>query len=215
MLRPGGHKPPATRLPAVPVRTPVTGSPATATAAAATPKPFKVTPDQTVSGQIKNIIASGSPLMQQAETNAKNLMNQRGLINSSQAITAGQSALYWSGRADRRGGCEHLCQSRDRHDQRAKRRARRGGGCEEHRRFAECARKTRPASSPALRTRLRHGPADRGSTNIAEIQSSTSKAIANLQSNTTLTAQDKQNAGQQLIASIQSNTALSQTDKQT
>lgn len=59
-----------------------------------TPGKFTVTPDQTVAGQIKNIIASGSPLMQQAIAGANEQMNQRGLINSSQAITAGQGALY-------------------------------------------------------------------------------------------------------------------------
>ena len=78
----------------------VTGyNPATATAATApstayNPNAFTVTPNQTVAGQIQNIIASGSPLMQQATANAQNMMNERGLINSSQAITAGQGALY-------------------------------------------------------------------------------------------------------------------------
>lgn len=78
---------------------PVTGyNPATANASTAgttnyNPNAFSVTPNQTVAGQIQNIIASGSPLMTQAETNAKNMMNQRGLINSSQAITAGDSAV--------------------------------------------------------------------------------------------------------------------------
>ena len=78
---------------------PVTGyNPATATAATApstnyNPNAFSVTPNQTVAGQIQNIIASGSPLMTQAQTNAMNTMNERGLINSSQAITAGQNAV--------------------------------------------------------------------------------------------------------------------------
>lgn len=78
---------------------PVTGyNPASATASTAktsayTPNPYNVTPNMTAASQIKDIIASGSPLMQQAEASAKNMMNQRGLINSSQAITAGQSAV--------------------------------------------------------------------------------------------------------------------------
>lgn len=82
-----------------------TGAPVTsynpATSAASTPgtvgysvKPFEVTPEQTVVGQIKDIIAAGSPLMQQAEANARMVMNQRGLLNSSTAITAGHRALY-------------------------------------------------------------------------------------------------------------------------
>lgn len=69
-------------------------NPSSATAYGAAPSAFTVAPNQTVSGQISNIIASGSPLMQEATANANQQMNQRGLINSSQAITAGQSALY-------------------------------------------------------------------------------------------------------------------------
>ena len=59
----------------------------TSSATGSTPNAFTVKPDQTVSGQISNIIASGSPLMQQAEANARNLMNERGLINSSPWMT--------------------------------------------------------------------------------------------------------------------------------
>lgn len=73
--------------------TPASGTASTAATAAYDPKAFQVTPDQTVVSNIKNIIDSGSPLMQQAESRAKDLMNSRGLINSSQAITAGQSAV--------------------------------------------------------------------------------------------------------------------------
>ncbi len=73
--------------------TPNTGTAATAQTVAATPNAFNVTPDQTVSGQIQNIIASGSPLMQQAEANARNLMNQRGLINSTMGVTAGSEVM--------------------------------------------------------------------------------------------------------------------------
>src|SRR4029077_4875359 len=63
--------------------TPTATSPDAAPAVAATPHEFTVSPNATVSGQISNIIASGSPLMQQAEANARNLMNQSGLIKSS------------------------------------------------------------------------------------------------------------------------------------
>ena len=71
---------------------PVSATPAPATSY--TPQAFTVNPaTQTVAGQLSNIIASGSPLMEQATANANMQMNQRGLINSSQAITAGQSAV--------------------------------------------------------------------------------------------------------------------------
>lgn len=55
---------------------------------------WEVSPNQTVAGQVKNIIAENSPLMQQAETRALQKANSRGLLNSSIAVGAGQSALY-------------------------------------------------------------------------------------------------------------------------
>lgn len=58
------------------------------------PNAYEVAPKATVASQIKDIISSGSPLMEQAETSARNAMNARGLINSSQAITAGQDSVY-------------------------------------------------------------------------------------------------------------------------
>lgn len=73
-------------------------NPAAATAAKAettgyAPEAYTVAPNQTVAGQLKEIIASGSPLMEQAKTYAREQMNSRGLINSSQAISAGHSAV--------------------------------------------------------------------------------------------------------------------------
>ena len=49
--------------------------------------------NQTVQKQLKGIIEANSPLMQQARTNALQAMNQRGLVNSSMAIGAGQDAV--------------------------------------------------------------------------------------------------------------------------
>lgn len=71
-------------------------SKAVATPAAATgydPTAFTVSPNATVADQIKGIVASDSPLMQQAEVKAREQMNARGLINSSQGIEAGQNAV--------------------------------------------------------------------------------------------------------------------------
>lgn len=97
--------PPATPPPGLINQTPagggasVTGyNPGTATATPATStgytaSPYTVTPNQTVASQLKGIIDSGSPLMQQAEAHARDQANARGLINSTQAITAGQSAV--------------------------------------------------------------------------------------------------------------------------
>lgn len=59
------------------------------------PKKAQINPaTDTVEGRIGNIVSSGSPLMKQAETRALQGMNARGLINSSMAVGAGQSALY-------------------------------------------------------------------------------------------------------------------------
>jgi hypothetical protein len=54
---------------------------------------YQVDPNSTVASQVQQIIASGSPLMQQATANAQAGMNARGLMNSSQAITAGEAGL--------------------------------------------------------------------------------------------------------------------------
>jgi len=47
-----------------------------------------------VQGQLTNILDAGSPLQDRAATRAAQMMNSRGLLNSSMAVTAGQSALY-------------------------------------------------------------------------------------------------------------------------
>jgi len=78
---------------------PVTGyNAAQATAAQAkptsyTPQSFTVTPGQTVAGQLKDILSSGSPLLEQAQASAREQMNARGLLNSTMAISAGQQGL--------------------------------------------------------------------------------------------------------------------------
>jgi hypothetical protein len=69
---------------------PVTSGPAQQTSV----NKWNVDAPQTVQGQIDGIIAKNSPPMQQAQTNALDQMNQRGLLNSSMAIGAGQQAVY-------------------------------------------------------------------------------------------------------------------------
>lgn len=77
---------------------PVTGlvntAPAQATPSTPTAVPFTVAPEATVASNVKGIIDADSPLMQQAATRAAGQMNARGLLNSSQAVGAGQAALY-------------------------------------------------------------------------------------------------------------------------
>jgi hypothetical protein len=64
--------------------------------AAATYDPRQIAinePTETVQGQIQGIINANSPLMQQAETRAKQSMAPRGLLNSSMAVGAAQGAV--------------------------------------------------------------------------------------------------------------------------
>jgi hypothetical protein len=58
------------------------------------PTQWNVTDDQTVAGQVRNLINENNPLQQQAATRAKQQMNQNGMLNSSMAIQAGQAAMY-------------------------------------------------------------------------------------------------------------------------
>ena len=56
--------------------------------------PWTVQPNQTVQAQLQQIIASDSPLMQQARTRALQTANGRGLLNSTMSQTAADSAMY-------------------------------------------------------------------------------------------------------------------------
>lgn len=81
--------------PAAPATPAATVTPTLGTATKQDPAvKWEVTPNQTVAGQVKDIIAENSPLMQQAQTRALQQANSRGLLNSSLAVGAGQSALY-------------------------------------------------------------------------------------------------------------------------
>lgn len=64
------------------------------TNAAGTVTPWNVTANQTVAGNIESLLSKDSPLMQQARTRAAQQMASRGLINSSLAASAADSAMY-------------------------------------------------------------------------------------------------------------------------
>lgn len=49
---------------------------------------------ETVQGQIKGLLTSGSPMIEQARTSANQQMNSRGLLNSSLAVQASDQAAY-------------------------------------------------------------------------------------------------------------------------
>ena len=98
----------ATSNPTVTVQGPLTttgatgiiGQPAQATTTTLTPtklgdpSTWTTTPDQTVAGQIQSLTDPNSPLIAQAKARAAQASNARGLLNSSMAATAGESAAY-------------------------------------------------------------------------------------------------------------------------
>jgi hypothetical protein len=55
---------------------------------------MNIDPSQTSAGLLYQMMSKDSPLKQQAETQALQQMNDRGVANSSMAITAGQDAAY-------------------------------------------------------------------------------------------------------------------------
>lgn len=58
------------------------------------PSSVAVNPNMLVSNNVKDLVKADSPLMQQARTSALERMNDRGLANSSMAVTAGADAAY-------------------------------------------------------------------------------------------------------------------------
>jgi hypothetical protein len=60
----------------------------------ADPTKWEINNQQTVAGQVKSLIDDNSPIIQQARTNAKQAANERGLMNSAMAVSAGESAAY-------------------------------------------------------------------------------------------------------------------------
>ena len=58
------------------------------------PTRWDVAPNETVRSQLQQIIADDSPLMQQARARALQTANGRGLLNSTMAMTAADSAMY-------------------------------------------------------------------------------------------------------------------------
>lgn len=58
------------------------------------PTKWDIDAQQTVAGQLQQVLANDSPLMQQARARAMQQMSGRGLVNSSMAQTAADSAMY-------------------------------------------------------------------------------------------------------------------------
>lgn len=85
--------PPTTPVGPVTPTTSVQGvaSPATSTGYTATP--YAVPENGLVQTQVRNLVENNSPLLRLAENKAMRTMNERGLVNSSLGITAGQEAV--------------------------------------------------------------------------------------------------------------------------
>lgn len=58
------------------------------------PTQWTTTPDQTVAGNVQKLTAEDSGIIQQARTRSNQKMNERGLLNSSMAQSASDSAAY-------------------------------------------------------------------------------------------------------------------------
>jgi hypothetical protein len=218
----------ATTVPAATSYTPQAAQSSNATTVGTTPNPFAVTPNQTVSGQISNIIASGSPLMQQAEANANEQMNQRGLINSSQAITAGQNALYtaaepiaaadantYATAATNTTTAQNAALAAEAAAKNTASATNAQLETQNSQFNAGAANTAAAASAAASNTFTGNLQSILGSTNVAEIQTASSEAIANIQANTSLSVADKNNAMSEVLANIQANTSLSVEQQQT
>jgi len=88
---------PATGAPSTNATAPTAAQPSVAgynPTPVATPTAWNVTDDQTVAGQVNKLTAQNSPLMEIARTNAKQAANERGLVNSAMAVSAGEKAAY-------------------------------------------------------------------------------------------------------------------------
>ena len=173
-------------------------TPSNATATPYTPNEFTVAPNMTVASQIKDIVASGSPLMQQAETNARNMMNSRGLLNSSAAISAGQDSLYKTAlpiaTADaqtyaRAGENSVLAQNQ--------------AMAQNVNLQTQTSQYNAGQANAALSQQATASNQFASSRNLAELQASTQTELARLQSDTSLTLQERQDRSAVVLQNLQ------------
>ncbi len=179
-------------------------------------KPYEVTPDMLVASQIKDIIASGSPLMQQAETNAKLMMQRRGLLNSSMAVGAAQDAVIGQAMPIAQSDAATYAKAgfsttdainKQRSDFASSQNAANITN-------AQLSTATSQFNAGQVNASFQLAAQITAARNIAEMQNATQRWAAQLQATTSLTIADKQAASALAIANIQSNTALSVADKQ-
>ena len=183
----------------------VTAPPVQAVATTAAPTPFTVAPEATVASNIEKIVAADSPLMAQAASRAAQQVNARGLLNSSIGISAGQSALYDA-------ALPIAQQDAQTHNQAATNTA--------------AAKNTASLQNAQLLTGTAQFNAN--ATNTRDLQTNENAIrvqLQEIQSNTQLTAVDKQvkaqaaisaadNVARDAIARLQASTSLTQQEKQ-
>lgn len=197
--------------------TPVTGyNPAQATASTISATPTDVPANAKVSSQLNDIIAAGSPLMQQAEASARNQMNQRGLINSSIGVTAGQNAVISAATPIAQQDANTYATAAQQTAAAQNTAAQQNASLATQTSVSNAGQTNAALSQAAAASNTEATTAQTiaGQKSIADAQNAVNQAIAQLQSNTSLTQQQMQTASQQIIAQIQSNTTLSAQDKQ-
>lgn len=207
---------------------PVTGyQPAAATAAVAdstgyTAQPFTVSDNAKVASQLNDIIKSGSPLMQEAEANARNLTNSRGLLNSGLAVQAGQKAVLDAATPIATADAATYDRAATNTTTAANTAAQFGAGAKNTALLQNAAADTSTSQFNAGQTDTALNSAATasnalevanqqivGTKDVAELQATTQKVLAGIQQDTTLSATEKQNASAQAIASQQAATTAS------
>lgn len=208
-----GTTPPGNTGPGAPV---TSYTPAQATASTITATPTDVPANAKVSSQLNEIIAAGSPLMEQAEASARNQMNQRGLINSSIGVTAGQNAVISAATPIAQQDAATYATAAQQ-TAAAQNAASQQNASMATQTSVSNAGQTNAALSQAAtasNTEAVTAQTIAGQKSIADAQNAVQTAIAQLQANTSLTQEQMQTASQQIIAQIQANTTLSAQDKQ-
>lgn len=198
--------PSPTAAPTTATSPPAVAAASTADATGYTAVPFEVKPDQTVAGNVDSLLSADSPLMQRAVARANAQANQRGLLNSSLAVSAGQSALYDAATPIATTDAQIKAQAA----------TNTANATNAARQFGAGAINTAALTNAQLNTGISQSNA----------ASANAQTLQKIQADTSLTMQDKQvqsqqliaaneNAVQQQIAALQASTQLSAVDKQT
>lgn len=219
-----GATPPGNTGPGAPVTgyVPAQAAATQATSTSYTPEAYVPPESAKVATQLKGIIASGSPLMQEARANARLAMNARGIINSTAAIGAGEKAVIDSAlpiatsdaateatAAQNTTTAKNAALSFGATASNTAELANANLGTSTSSFNAGQANAAFSSAAQASNAVAQIAQQIRGSKDITEIQTAMQNTIANLQASTSLTLQDKQSALGELVAHIQADTTLS------